>query len=182
MSRGLMHSCRVGGLLLALGAVACQTSSMRGQNNGITTVILIRHAEKQQTGDDPALTETGGERALALAHVVGEVNVSAVYATQFARTRKTALPLADLLGLDVTVVAASRSYTADMAEIIRTQHQGEVVVIVSHSNTVPAIIAELGVTPVPAIDDDEYDDLYVVTVTPTGQVGLLPLRYGRATP
>ena len=69
-----------------------------------------------------------------------------------------------------------------MAEIVRTRHVGETVVIVSHSNTVPAIIGELGVSPVPVIEYDEYDDLYVVIIEPSGEVQLLPLRYGRETP
>jgi len=182
MSRGILYSCRFVGLLLVLSTLACQTNTVNSQDAEITTVILVRHAEKELTGDDPELTATGAERALALAHVVGEVDVSAVYATQFARTRNTAVPLSSLLGLDVSVVAAGQSYAADMADIVHTQHQGETVVIVSHSNTVPAIIAELGVTPVPVIDDDEYDDLYVVIITATGQVRLLPLRYGLETP
>ena len=109
------------------------------------------------------------------------MNISAVYATQFARTRNTALPLANILGLDVNIVAAGQSYATDMADLVRTEHVGETVVIVSHSNTTPAIIGELGVSPAPTIDDDEYDDLYVVTITPTGQANLLPLRYGAET-
>ena len=80
------------------------------------------------------------------------------------------------------VITADSSYAAEMAEIVRTNHVGEAVVIVSHSNTVPEIIGELGVSPVPTIDDDEYDDLYVVVIAPGGAVQLLPLRYGPHTP
>ena len=181
MSRGLVHSCRIVVVLLGLSTLACQTSSMNVQIDEMTTVILVRHAEKELDGEDPELTPSGADRALALAHVLGEVNVSAVYATPFARTRNTALPLANLLGLEVTVVATGQSFAADMADIVRNEHPGGTVVIVSHSNTTPAIIGELGVTPIPTIDDDEYDDLYVVTITSTGLVSLLPLRYGRET-
>jgi phosphohistidine phosphatase SixA len=178
MRSGLLHSFRIVGLLAGFFVVACQTSSVNERAEEITTVILVRHAEKELVGDDPELTPAGAERALALAHVVGEVNVSAVYATPFARTRNTALPLADLLGLEVSVVAPGQSFAVEMAEIVRTEHVGETVVIVSHSNTTPAIIGELGVTPIPTIEDDEYDDLYVVTITSGGKVSLLPLRYG----
>ena len=181
MSRCLLHSFRIVGLLLGLTVVACQTSSVNDHSEGMTTVVLVRHAEKELVGDDPELTPTGTDRALALAHVLSEVNVSAVYATQFARTRNTAAPLASVLGLDVTVVATGQSFAVEMADIVRSRHMGETVVIVSHSNTTPAIIGELGVTPIPTIDDDEYDDLYVVTITPAGHIALLPLRYGRET-
>lgn len=181
MSDSLFHSFRTLGWVLTLSVLACHTDSVDIRNGGITTVILVRHAEKDSIGDDPGLTAAGAERALALAHVVGEADVSAVYATEFARTRNTAFPLANLLGLEVVAFAPGESYVADMAELVRRQHRGEVVVIVSHSNTVPAIIGELGATPVPVIEDDEYDDLYVVTIAPRGQVSLLPLRYGQET-
>jgi broad specificity phosphatase PhoE len=181
MIRGTFTTPGLAALLLVCAAV-CQANAQQQNSGEFTTVILVRHAEKTQTADDPGLTELGAERALALAHVLGEVEINAVYATQFTRTRATARPLADLLGLDVSVIDAGSSYASGMAGIIRDQHLGEAVVIVSHSNTVPAIIAELGVAPVPVINDDEYDDLYVVTISPGGEVTLLPLRYGAETP
>ncbi len=177
MSRFSM--CRLLTILLVL--TACQSAPPGAQEDAITTIVLVRHAEKQQTGDDPRLTADGEERATALAHVLGEADVHAVYATQYARTQDTAEPLARRLGLDVAVVSAEPSYPADMAEIIRKKHQGESVVVVSHSNTVPAIIRELGAEPVPSIEEEEYDDLYVVTMTASGQVDLLALRYGVET-
>ena len=170
------------GVLLVFAVWSCdpQPTDDAGQ---FTTVVLVRHAEKEPTGADPSLTESGVERAAALAHVVGEMDVSAVYATQYLRTQATALPLANALGLDVSVVAAAGGgYAVEMADIVRTRHRGETVVIVSHSNTVPAIIGELGIAPVPFIEDDEYDDLYIVLVGPRGEARLLPLRYGRETP
>jgi len=178
MSRNLLQGSTILGLVLVVSLLACHPNSENDQNAAMTTVILVRHAEKDSIGDDPGLTAAGAERALALAHVLGEVDVSAVYATEFARTRNTAMPLANLLGLEVIAVTPSQSYATDMAALVRERHRGEVVVIVSHSNTVPAIIGELGVTPVPVIEDDEYDDLYVVTIAPGGQVNLSLNRRG----
>ena len=85
------------------------------------------------------------------------------------------------LGLPVTVVNAAAGYTKEMAQLIRTKHRGDIVVVVSHSNTVPEIIAALGATPVPVIDENEYDDLYVVTLF-AGGAHVLNLRYGRESP
>ena len=169
------------GLLLVLFAVAFQTSCSSGNTGAITTVILVRHAEKEPIGDDPELTPAGAERAKALAHLAGEAKVSAVYTTPFARTRNTAIPLANVLGLDVTEVSVDGAFPAEMADIVRNRHVGETIVIVSHSNTTPAIIAELGVVEVPTIEDDEYDGLFVVALTATGQPSLLSLRYGAET-
>jgi 2,3-bisphosphoglycerate-dependent phosphoglycerate mutase len=181
MKRFHMHSCSLVVLILGISTLACQTSLVSDDAESITTVVLVRHAEKELVGDDPGLTQAGADRASSLAHVLGEVNVSAVYSTPFARTRNTAIPLANTLGLDVTEVSVGQSFAAHMAEIIHAEHMGETVVIVSHSNTTPAIIGELGVLPVPTIEDDEYDDLYVVTITAAGTVNLLTLRYGSET-
>lgn len=182
MGRGLLRARAIVWMLPALSALACQANSVTDDFDGITTVILVRHAEKELSGDDPGLTAAGAARAAALAHAVGEANVAAVYATEFARTRNTALPLAELAGLDVTVVPSGDSYAADMAGIVHARHAGQVVVIVSHSNTVPAIIGALGASPMPTIDEDEYDDLFVVTITRGGAAAMLPLRYGAETP
>jgi broad specificity phosphatase PhoE len=111
------------------------------------------------------------------------VGVDAIYATQYARTQLTAQPLADMLDLDVRAIATGRSeYAREMIEVIREDHQGEVVLVVSHSNTVPELIDLLGAEPVPVIGDDEYDGLYVVTFTGVDDAVLLSLRYGRETP
>jgi broad specificity phosphatase PhoE len=151
------------------------------QAQAATTVILVRHAEKADTGDDPPLTEEGRERALALAHVLGEVDLAAIYATPYIRTRETALPLARLRGIPVTTVPAD-DYGPRMAAMIRSQHVGQTVALVSHSNTVPALIKALGAGPAPIIDEDEYDDLYVITIDAAGNATCLNLRYGAETP
>ncbi len=169
--------------VLALGMAAARYDAVWPQQAGSpSTVILVRHAEKAGDGADPDLTEEGRERALALAHVLGELEIEAVYATQYIRTRETAGPLAESRGLDVTVIRATSNYVGEMASLIRADHAGGIVVVVSHSNTVPAIIDALGAGPAPAIADDEYDDLFVVTITPGGRSSMLRLRYGKETP
>jgi len=170
-------------VLVGLCAVVALSSCVASRDDSrFTTVILVRHAEKDSVGDDPVLTEGGIERARSLAHVLGETNVSAIYATPYNRTRQTAEPLADRLGVDVFELDASAEYVQAMVDLIRSEHVGETVVVVSHSNTVPAIIAALGAGPAPSIDEDEYDDLFVVTVDDEGEAGLLALRYGAETP
>ncbi len=169
-------------VLLAACMAMIGSSSLAAQdNNTATTVILVRHAEKQSEGDDPSLTGPGRERAAALVHVLGEIDVAAVYSTPYARTRETAQPLAAALGLEVSERPA-QNYGSDMADWIRANHMGDIVVTVSHSNTVPALIEALGASPVPTIEDHEYDDLYVVTIDTEGKATLLAMRYGKETP
>ena len=50
------------------------------------------------------------------------------------------------------------------------------VLVVGHSNTIPDIIKALGVSDSIAIDDNDYDNLFVVSLG-TGSATLLRLHY-----
>jgi len=147
-----------------------------------TTVLVLRHAEKETAGMDPPLSPQGQMRAHELVQVAGEAGVTAIYATQFIRTQQTAQPLADHLGLEVNVfnvTGAGQQYAQDLANHIRSEHSGEVVLIVSHSHTVPLIIEKLGTGPIPPIPGDKYDSLFIVT-TPRrrGVTKIVKAEYG----
>lgn len=145
-----------------------------------TTVILVRHAEKE-AGDDPRLTAEGMERARELAEALDGTMLDAAYATQFRRTSETAAPAADRFGLPVTVFEAEapvEEHAGALSGHLLTEHDGETVLVVGHSNTVPLIIEALGGDTVPPIADDEYENLYVVVVPPSGPVRTLRARYG----
>jgi hypothetical protein len=45
---------------------------------------------------------------------------------------------------------------------------GSTILVVGHSNTVPAIVSALGAPAMPEIGDDEYFHLFIVRVTPSG--------------
>lgn len=147
----------------------------------LTTVILVRHAEKQtDVGNDPALTEEGEARARKLAHVLGGLRPEVIYSTPLVRTMETARPLADALGMDIvpTPIETAESYVAATAELIRREHAGDVVVVVGHSNTTPDLIRALGVPTDLQIPDSDYDNLFVVTFSANGPPRFLPLRFG----
>jgi broad specificity phosphatase PhoE len=61
-------------------------------------------------------------------------------------------------------------------ELLR-EHRGGRALIVGHSNTVPAIVRKLSGMSVPEIPEDEYDDVYVVTVPSFGRASVLRLKY-----
>src|SRR5687768_534547 len=69
---------------------------------GATTVVVVRHAEKS-TDDpqDPSLSATGQERARLLTSVLKNAGVTSIYTTQYKRTRQTAEPLAQQLGIAI---------------------------------------------------------------------------------
>ena len=69
----------------------------------MTTIILIRHAEKniEPTNPDPDLSPFGQARAQELARMFADAGVKAIYATQYKRTQQTVKPLFNKLGIAV---------------------------------------------------------------------------------
>ena len=151
-----------------------------------TTVIFVRHAEKANSSEnDPMLSEAGKARAAELARqlvdadVVPGKGVDAVYATPFRRTEDTARPVAEALGLPVlSYDANTESAEQTMDEIVR-KHKGQIVLMVGHSNTVPVLIGSMGASKnVPEIAEDEYDNMYIVSIPWFGKTKTIRVRYG----
>ncbi len=161
-------------VLLAAAFVAYRSATT-------TTVVLVRHAEKELvTIDDPPLSAAGERRAERLAQMFGDVRgvgrIDAIYVTATRRTQQTAMPLAARLGVKPTVVPAGSDLNA-LASRTTSEHRGGRVLIVGHSNTIPELVQKLSGQPVPAIGEDEYDNIYVVTVPTFGKSSVLRLKY-----
>jgi broad specificity phosphatase PhoE len=173
-------------LLLLVACAGARSSEPRSEApapSASTVVLLVRHAEKATDGgDDPALTPAGQQRAEALVQVAQHAGVSAIYTTRLRRTRETAQPLAERLGVPITVreviPGGGQTQAAEQARDILTQHRGEVVLVVGHSNTLPLVAEALAGVGVQPISDSEYDRLMVVVVPPSGPVRLIQSRYG----
>jgi broad specificity phosphatase PhoE len=149
---------------------------------GSTTVIVIRHAEKDISVSvtDPPLSPAGEARAALLARMFGDANdpghVDAIYVSQALRSRLTAAPLAARLGIRATV--ASADDPGGLARRVLREHAGGRVLIVGHIDTVPRIVAALSDNPkIPDIGDQEYGSMYIVAVPHIGHANLLRLNY-----
>jgi broad specificity phosphatase PhoE len=123
------------------------------------TVLIVRHAEKG-AGSDPDLTPAGVARANALAAVAQHAGIEAAFVTQYKRTKETAAPLHVPMIVVPINLNAPGDYPQRLAEAIKSH---KVVLVVSHSNVVPAIVEQLAHVKVPPLGDMEYDRLYVVT-------------------
>jgi len=171
--------------LLALPVAAAAQHDHGQAQAAPTTVIVVRHAEKS-TADpadrDPALDAAGMARAQALAAAVRGAGVDAVITTQFKRTRMTGQALADSLKLTPEVVAASgANHVQEVAAAVR-KHAGHTVLVVGHSNTVPAIIAALGGPRLPDLCDSQYADMFVLVLDGSQQPPLIRSTYGTPSP
>jgi broad specificity phosphatase PhoE len=149
---------------------------------GSTTVVVIRHAEKDVTVNaaDPPLTQAGEARAALLARMFGDAKIlghlDAIYVSPALRNRLTAAPLAERLGIGETVVPADDPRA--LARRVLREHGGGRILIVAHSDTVPQIVAALtGNEKIPEIAALEYGTMYIVTVPRIGHADLLRLSY-----
>lgn len=145
-----------------------------------TTVVLVRHAEKVMVAiNDPPLAADGERRAERLAQMFGDVKgtggLDAIYVSDTKRAQQTANPLASRLGMKPLVYSAT-DVDGTAKQLLR-DHRGGRALIVGHANTVPALVAKLSGMSVPAIADEEYDNVYVVTVPSFGRASVLRLKY-----
>ena len=71
-------------------------------------IFIVRHAEKATTGgNDPDLSVAGQKRAEALARILKDSQITAVFVTEFKRTQETAAPTAKAAHVNATLVSAN---------------------------------------------------------------------------
>ena len=152
------------------------------ESQATTTVIFVRHAEKALDGsDDPSLSPAGQRRAAELTRQMVDADVvagvDALYATEYRRTRETIEPLAKMLELDINEYDSGD--TEQVLETILKRHKGKIILVVGHSDTIPQLIANLGASKnVPPIADEEYDNIYLISIPWFGKTKTIRLRYG----
>lgn len=152
------------------------------ESQATTTIIFVRHAEKAATaGADPELSAAGRARVAELTRQLVDADVvagvDAIYSTPLRRTQQTVRPLADALDLPINTYDAND--TEEVLETILKRHKGQIILVVGHSDTIPPLIANLGASKkVPPIAEDEYDNIYVISIPWFGKTKTIRLRYG----
>jgi len=137
-------------------------------------LILLRHAERESNGSDPSLSTAGRARAKVLATMLADTGIDAIFTSEFKRTQETAAPLAARLGLTPTQL------DDDMTRApLQVRAAGRCVLVVGHSDTVPALIEALG-GPSVRIDDDIFNRFFVLHVD-NGSASLLSMTYGASS-
>src|SRR5829696_7415375 len=157
-SRTKLRTIVVFSMLLAVFGAVIVFAYFATFSRPVTTVILVRHAEKniEPNNQDPDLAPAGLERAQEIARVFGDTGVNAIYATQFKRTQQTVRPLADRSGVPVTLLDSKK--TDELVKRIQTDYRGQTVFVAGHNNSVPAIVSTLSGQSYPIIPESEYDN------------------------
>ncbi len=139
---------------------ACLIVSSSWAADSISSIYLVRHAEKLSTKPDPALTACGIARAEALSKQLSMVSFKQVFSTQYKRTIGTAMPLAESNNIEIAFYDPKR--LPQMVD--RVEKLSGNTLIVGHSNTT-AVLAGLFVNQeLKAFDESIYDRLYQVTI------------------
>ena len=156
-------------------AVAANDPVQSETNSNPLMVLLVRHAEKADSSEDPELTDLGRARASALAEILRDAEIEHVHSSDYIRTKSTAAPTAAKHGLEVELYDA-RNLNSLVEEIRET---GGRHLVVGHSNTTPTVVELLGGTPGSAINEPgEFDRLYIVNICKHGTVNTVLVRYG----
>jgi phosphohistidine phosphatase SixA len=138
------------------------------------TIVFVRHAEKENDDRDAKLSETGHARARCLAQVLGDAAITHAFTTEFERTKQTLAPLVERRALAPTAIPAE-GHDAWLSAL-RGLPAGAIAVVAGHSNTVPNLLAALGVGEI-TIDHGAYDWMFVVSLPDAGPPTLLRTHY-----
>lgn len=139
-----------------------QSCSKMVEEQKTSTYYLIRHAEKDRSNPDDKdshLNELGLQRALKWASTLKHVNFDAVYSTNYNRTKETAQPSAELHQKEITIYNPNN---IDINNFLKITN-GKTVLVVGHSNTIPALVNKLiGQEKYDQINDLNNSNLYII--------------------
>jgi broad specificity phosphatase PhoE len=110
--------------------------------------------------------------------------VTAIVTSDRRRTRETAAPIAKARGLTpVEVGRPDGSFEGHVAAVVAEvmRHPGGVVLVVGHTDTLPAIVRALGAPSIGTMGDAEFGTLFLLSPGPEG-MRLVRARYGAPDP
>jgi broad specificity phosphatase PhoE len=137
---------------ILLGIIGCKEEAKVDTNETFDTVIstyyFIRHAEKDRSNPDsvdPELSQKGLGRAMHWAEILKDVELDAIYSTDYNRTLMTAAPTSVDQDIDVEY------YDPRILDIeqFKEDNLNRNVLVVGHSNTTPEFVNAI-------IDEDNY--------------------------
>ncbi len=148
--------------ILAFGLIFSLLTSCSSKET--TTYYLIRHAEKdriESTNKNPDLNENGLKRAEKWAEYFENIDLDAVYSTNYNRTQQTAKPTAKSKNLNIISYNPGKMYDS----IFKANTIGKSVLIVGHSNTTPVFANKiLGEKKYESMNDNDNASLFIVTI------------------
>lgn len=168
-------------ILLLLTLSVSLSFAQTGFERTKTKIYLVRHAEKE-TGKDPVLTPAGRQRAGDLLRTLKHKNITHIYSTPYKRTQMTGDSLRIQLGIDTLIYAADTIGTDLINKIKSHNDVGKTILVIGHSNTIPALIRHLGVSDfaIKELNETEFDNLFLITYKKR-KPKIKAMKYGAAS-
>jgi len=161
-------------IILLVLSVDCIGTEADAESGKTTTVILIRHVERDNFF---ILTDAGHERAKALVKAVADMEIAAIYSPDLQRNLDTVGPLSKHLGLEVTLIPRISKNTVNrIVSDILAKHAGKVILLVGNgSGNLRLLHHRLGGT---GEGPYTYGDLFIYSIPDQGPVKVIESRYG----
>ena len=178
-------------LLLLIGCASgpsTESGSVLSPPGTTTKIILVRHAERAKELGESALRPEGRQRAQDLVAAIGDEKITAIYSPDRGRNRETVQPLANHLGVTITLIPEARltntrKFANEFVQEVLSKHAGGVVVWVGNKSPVgfwggnlKEIYLRLGG---PGDPPSKYDDLFIITVPDQGALQVNKTTYGK---
>ena len=135
-----------------------------------TTIILIRHAEKDTTAPgstmmkaDPPLSIAGMKRAERLPDILKDYQPDSIYTTNYVRTKETIGPLAKKY--KISPILYDPKDLGSLAEKLIHINR-KTVLVAGHSNTTPMLVnLILKENKYANLEDSVYNQFWIITIT-----------------
>lgn len=146
-----------------------------------TTIIVLRHAEKQINSiSDSPLSPPGELRAERLAQMFGDSvefgRIERIYVTDTRRTQQTAATLAQRLDIKPEIAKPNETPSETAHRALR-ENRGGIALVVGHSNTVPGIVKALAGADAAEMAETEFDRYTVILLPAEGAARVITTRY-----
>ncbi|SDL44406.1 SixA phosphatase family protein [Kriegella aquimaris] len=154
-------------LFLTIAIIGCKDDKPLEEiyvEPSISTFYFIRHAEKDKTdpeNSNPELNQKGLGRAMHWAEILKDINIDAIYTTDYKRTTMTAAPLS------VKKELSLQYYNLEDVNIqqFKIDNLNKKVLVVGHSNTTPEFVNKMiGDNKYSQMDDTDNGSLYIVQI------------------
>lgn len=123
-------------------------------------VLLVRHAEKVDSSQDPELSAEGKQRVERLIKKIGKFRPGAFFSTDFKRTRDTVAPFAKKRNKEVQIYDARKPQEL-IDRIMKSETKR--FVVSGHSNTIPALANLIAKKELfKNLDDSEYSVIWLI--------------------
>ncbi|HRD58230.1 MAG TPA: phosphoglycerate mutase family protein [Ferruginibacter sp.] len=165
--------------LIAALSFTVETIYAQQVYTGKRTLYIVRHAEKD-TGTNPAISTAGKQRAGDLYRSLKNKKIDLIMASQYRRTGMTADSIRLYQGIDSIQYKADESGDDFLKTLLQRAGKAKNILVVGHSNTLPAIIRKAGVTTfsIKELPETEFDNLFMV-IQKKGKAKLKQKKYGK---